>query len=783
MLASSSLTRAGSATAQRTVARLRSLALAFLLLVVSAAPRAADEPVVLNFVNAEIDAVVKAVSDITGRNFILDPKVKGTINIISARAVPRSLVYPTLLSALRLQGWAAIESGNMTKIVPEADAKQHGSSVSVGAMPPAGGDRLVTQVFQLQHESAVQMVPVLRPLITPNNSVAAFAAANALVITDYADNLRRIARIVAALDQPSMAEPVIIPLQHASAIDIAQTVTRLVVEGPSVVPTPAQAVAGGEPGQRTAVIAEPQSNSLLVRADSPARLARIRAFVEQLDVPSRAGSNIRIVYLRNAEAVRVAQTLRAVLTGAAPGAPVAVGTQAASVAAPAPMTLTQQAAAVLTSAAGASYPGGGSGAGSGNGPLPPPIIVGGATIQADPATNALVISAPESIYNNLREVIDKLDVRRAQVYIEALIAEVRADRAAEFGIQWQFLDSTSLDPNYSGSGRGAGGTNFGDRGSGSNIFDAMTNLGAAGKGLNVGVIKGTVTIPGIGAVLNLSVLLRALEADGNANILSMPNLLTLDNETAQVVIGQNIPIQTGSYQTPGSGGIIAPQLPFQTYERRDIGLVLRVKPQITEGGTVKMQIYQEVSNIVDPATLFSPGGAITTKRALESTVLVDDGQIVVLGGLLQDSLTDSAEKVPVLGDIPVLGQLFRYDTRARAKTNLMVFLRPQVLRTASGSQTISRDRYDYILGEQLRAAPEDRFFWRDPTIPMTPPLPGTQPAPAAAPGQSAPPRPAVPAPQGAAPGTSPYGLLTPPRQVGGTPPNWSSDPLSDAHRP
>jgi general secretion pathway protein D len=767
--------------------RLRLLPLLLAAVVLAAPPwvRAADDPVVLNFVNAEIEAVVKAVAEITGRNFVLDPKVKGVVNIVSARAVPRSLVYPTLLSALRLQGYAAVEAGGITKIVPEADAKQHGSSVAVGNAPVSSGDRLVTQVFSLRYESAAQMVNVLRPLITPNNTVAAFPASNALVVTDYADNLRRIARIVESLDQPPSAEPVILPLRHASALDVAQTVIKLLVEAPASAGQPGPAA---EPSQRSTVLADPRSNSLIVRADSPARLGRIRSLVEQLDTPARAGANIRIVYLRNAEAVKVAQTLRAVLTG---GATAAQGLVPASGGSLAGAGLTPVAAAGAASGATgvagtvATLTGLGSGAGAaatGDSQVPGPIVFGGATIQADPTNNALVISAPEPIYNNLRDVIERLDVRRAQVYVEALIAEVTAERAAEFGVQWQFLDSASLDPNYSGSGRGAGGTNFGTRGTGVNIFDAMSNLSSVGQGLNLGVIKGQVTIPGIGAVLNLSVLVRALEADANANILSMPNLITLDNEPAQVVIGQNIPIVTGSYAQGGANpGAVNP---FQTFERRDVGLTLRVKPQITEGGSVKMQIYQEVSSVSDPRTLLTPGGVITNKRALESTVLVDDGQIIVLGGLLQDSLTDGGDKVPVLGDLPVVGPLFRYDTRKRAKTNLMVFLRPVVIRNTATSQAITLDRYDYVLGEQRRSVPEPRVFWADPTAPVLPPPqstgpavplpplpqstpPGVPPPPVvrSAPGSPPPPPPVVPATPSAAPGLPPPPPpAVPPRQ-------------------
>jgi general secretion pathway protein D len=322
-------------------------------------------------------------------------------------------------------------------------------------------------------------------------------------------------------------------------------------------------------------------------------------------------------------------------------------------------------------------------------------------IQADPATNSILINAPDAIYNNLRAALDKLDVRRAQVYVEALIAEITADKAAEFGIQWQSLSGL----NKSGT-NAFGGTNFG--GAGQNVLGIAANPASAGRGLNFGVLSGVVNVPGVGQILNLNLLIRALESDNNANILSTPTLLTLDNEEARIIIGQNVPFITGSYALTGAA---TTPTPFQTIERKDVGLTLRVKPQISEGGTVRLQIYQEVSSVVD-TLLPSPAGVTTNKRAVESTVLVDDGQIVVIGGLIQDSVKETVERVPLLGDIPVLGALFTYSTRARTKTNLMVFLRPTVLRDSEHARSLTDGRYDYILGEQNKAK-----------LPARPPLP------------------------------------------------------------
>ena len=688
-----------------------SAAAALLALLLAWPASAADEPVTLNFVNADIEAVVKAVAEMTGRNFVLDPRVKGVINIVSARPVPASLVYPTLLSALRLQGYAAVETDGITKIVPEADAKQHGSPVSAGPVN-AGGDRLVTEVYQLKNESAAQLVNVLRPLITPNNSIAAVPTGNALVITDYADNLRRIDRIIASLDVPSAGEPIVVPLRNASALDLVQIVNRLIAD-------PGAAGAAPDPQQRVSIVADPRSNSILVRADNPSRLARVRALIEQLDTPGRAGGNIFIIYLKNAEAVRVAQTLRALLAGGSdasgPSTLTLTPTTSLNVSAMATPAAASPAAPQITASVGT---GGGT------------FSAGGATIQADPANNALIVMAPEPIYNNIRAVVEKLDIRRAQVYVEALIVEVSADKATEFGIQWNLLNPNRFNSN---SNQVGGGTNFGTRGSGTNIIDAQTNLSSLAQGLNIGIIRGTITIPGIGVITNLALLARALETDDRTNILSTPNLLTLDNEQAKIIVAQNVPFITGQYAQTGSTSTVTP---FQTIERKDVGLILTVKPQITEGGSIRMAIYEEVSRVQDTT---NAAGIITNKRSLESTVIVDDGQIVVLGGLIQDSFTDGSSKIPVVGDIPVAGALFRYDNRQRTKTNLMVFLKPTVVRTGTATTSLTADRYEYLLGEQQRLKPGERPFWPDPSVPELPALP--VPAAGARPPAAEPPKP------------------------------------------
>jgi len=677
------------------------------------ASSAADDTVTLNFVNADIDAVVKAAAEITGRNFILDPKIKGTVNIVSARPVPRELVYPTLLSALRLQGIIAVEGNGVTKLVMEADAKQQGSEVMRG--PVSGsGDRLVTQVITLRYESALQLVNVLRPLITPNNTIAAYAGTNALIITDYADNLRRIDKIIASLDVPPSGEPLVVTLKNASAIDLVPLLNKLVGAD-----TATQGGQPGDPQQRVMIVADPRSNSVLLRSDNPGRAARIKAMIEQLDTPQRAGGNMFIVYLRNADAARVAQTLRALLSGGADiNQPAAAPTQSMF-----GNQLTGAAAgtganaAQAPSAANPFTNGAGSGGSTGN-----------VTIQADVANNALVIMGPEPVYNNLRTIIDRLDVRRAQVFVEALIVEVTSDKAAQFGIQWQVLQGLNRN-----NVQGFGGTNFGAPDSGNNIVSGSVNLSSLGQGLNLGLLNGTIAIPGLGVITNLALLIRSLEQDANANILSTPTLLTLDNEEARIIVGQNIPFVTGQYATTGSSSTVQP---FQTFERHDVGVMLRVKPQITEGGTVRLNIYQEVSRV---ESITTTTGIVLSKRALESSVIVDDKQIIVLGGLIQDSQENGTDKLPVAGDIPFFGQLFRYDKRQRTKTNLLVFIKPTVVRSDSQGRALTSERYDYIMNQQENNLGKPVWFWSDPSIPVLPPegvMPGT---PQSTPGGATPP--------------------------------------------
>ncbi len=617
-----------------------------------AATKAGEDQITLNFVNADIPSVAKAIGGSMGKAFIFDPNVTGSVNITSEKPVSKDLAYQIFLAALRLQGFAAVEGNGYVKIIKEGEAKTTGGTQDAKS-GQLMGDRIVTQVFQLQNESAAQIATVLRPLVSPNNYLAAYPGNNTLVITDYAENVKRIARIISSIDVPAATDVQVIRLQHASAVDVGNLLQRLMPE------TNANPAAPGQP-PKLVIGVDPRSNSLLVRADSPAITTRLKALVLGMDTPTAATGNIHVVYLRNAEAPKLAETLRALLAG-----------EQKSVSQPTAVTAT-------------------AGTATATGTAQQSVAAPTSTIQAYAATNSLVITAPDHVYNSLRSVIDKLDTRRAQVVIEALIVEVSTTLSTEFGIQWQDLSGFNR-----GSGaQVVGGTNFG--GASQNIISNASNLLGIGQGLNLGIVRGTIEINGQ-TVLGLGALARAFEGDTRANILSKPVITTLDNEEGKIVVGQNVPFVTGSFTQSASTSTN----PFQTIERKDIGLTLRVTPQVAEGGAVKMKVFQEVSSVAPASSNIRSADLITNKRSIENTVLVDDGSIVVIGGLISDDTKNNESQIPLLGDIPVLGNFFKYKTKSRDKTNLMVFLRPVVLRDGKAAAQLTGDRYDYIRNEQI----------------------------------------------------------------------------------
>jgi general secretion pathway protein D len=642
------------------------------------------EAITLNFVNAEVEAVARTMGVITGRNMVVDPRIKGTMNLSSEKAISPAAAYNQFLTALRLQSIVVVESQGIFKVVPEADAKLQTGVVSAGGVnPKAGGNQIVTQIFNLNYDSAANLLPILRPLISPNNTINVNPGNNSLIITDYADNLQRIARIIAASDVPSATDVEIIPLKHALSSDLAPLVLRLVDSGASATgaaATPGQA----DTGVKTTVISEPRSNSLIIRTSNIARLALVKSLVAKLDQPSSqsAAGNVHVVFLKNADALKLAITLRASLASISTGT---TGNTALSGAPSAGAAANSNAANSGVQASAQPSTGG--------------------QIQADPATNSLIITAAEPQYRQLRAIIDQLDARRAQVYVESLIAEINSDRAAEFGIQWQNALGNRADTNN----LSAAGTNYGSGGKNllalalSGLSTTATSTTAPSvlpaTGLNVGL--GTL----IAGKTVLGIFANFLQTTGEGNILSTPNLLTLDNEEAKIIIGQNVPFVTGQYtNSAASAGSTGTVNPFQTVERKDVGLTLKVKPQISENGTVKLEIFQEVSS-VQASSVNSATGLITNKRSIQTNVLVEDGGIVVLGGLLQDEYSNNQEKVPLLGDIPLFGNLFKTESRGRKKTNLMVFLRPVVVRDAAATEQLSLDRYDLMRASQTSAQP------------------------------------------------------------------------------
>jgi len=621
----------------------------------------------LNFVDADIESVIAAVGDYTNTTFIIDPRVKGTVTLVSEKPLSKAQAFQLLTSVLRLRGYSVVTANGYTKVVPEADAKLQAGPLqpSRGQSGSVRGDQIATQIFHLDFESANNMVAVLRPLISPNNTINADPGSNTLIITDYADNLLRLSKIISALDGPANDDLDVIPIRYAIASDIATMVNRLLEQG-------------GTPGTdagRINLLVYPRTNSVVVRSSSEARANLAKALIAKLDQPTAQPGNVHVVYLKNAEATKLAQTLRAV-----------VASDSSTPSAPPPSTApAAQSQITLPSGGQAGF------------------------IQADPTTNTLIITASDSVYRDLRAIIDQLDARRAQVYIESLIVEVSATKAAELGIQW-----AGLSGNDNSKFRVGGLTGFS---SGGNNLISQASAAASGSALapSNGLTLGVLNHSGLGA------LAHALESDTSANILSMPNLITLDNEEAKIIVGQNVPFVTGQYTTAASAGGTAGVNPFQTVERKDIGLTLRVKPQISQGGTVKMAIYQETSGI-DNSVSTGGAGLATTKRSLDTNVLVDDGQIIVLGGLIDDNMQDGIEKVPGLGDIPLIGGLFQYKTRSHVKRNLMVFLRPTIVRSTEQSVNLAADRYDYIRNAEISSQPERTIILPNMEASQLPPL-------------------------------------------------------------
>ena len=691
--------------------------------------------VTLSFSGADIESVASVLAKATGQTILVDPKVKGTINLISNKPLTKANALDAFSTALRTSGFSLVDVNGVYRVVPEADAKLISNLVVTGKSSQAG-DQIITRVFKLNFESANNLLPVLRPLVSPNNTINAYPGNNTIVITDYASNIQRIGELIETIDAPVSSDVQTIKLRHAIAIDVAAMLNKVLDTG----------LVGVEAGNKTIVMADARSNSLLLRSSSPEKMRQIRALVAKLDTPGTSNGNIWVVPLRNAEATKLAITLRAIVAAdTALSAQVASGTATQAVGAVG-ATNTQ-----IPSTPGAS---GGTGTAAATSALTSSSTPStGGIIQAEPATNSLIITANEPLYRNLRHVIDQLDKRRGQVYIESIIVEVSSTNAAELGIQWQGLVGSG------NQNTGFGGTNFtnADGTTGSNITNLSRNVNAILNPNNTAGITPVPPNPGLNlglltkfnGVYGMSALITALSTTTGTNILSTPNIITLDNEEARIVVGQNIPLISGSYATTGSA---ATATPFTTVTRQDIGLILRVKPQISENGLVKMQIYQEVSNV---ASQVPNQGPILNKRDIETNVIVDDGQTLVLGGLIENAYKDSTSGIPWLSDIPIIGALFRYDNSARTKTNLLVFLRPYVLRDKGQDQEITASRMQFMEDKQAQFKPSTMLLPKQDQPKISDVI-----APLVAPGTPIPPSapiiPGAPAPAPVAP-TSPTG--------------------------
>jgi general secretion pathway protein D len=724
-------------TRNRTVLRRVATALLVAGLVTA---RMASAQVTLNFVNADIDQVAKAIGAATGKTIIVDPRVKGQLNLVSENPVPEDQALKTLQSALRMQGFALVQDHGVLKVVPEADAKLQGVPTYVGNAPQARGDQVVTQVFELKNESANNLLPVLRPLISPNNTIAAYPANNTLVVTDYADNVRRIAQIIVAVDTAAGQQIQVVPLKNANAIDIAAQLSKLLDPG---------AIGSTDATLKVSVTADPRINALMIRASNGARLAAAKALAQKLDSPTTQPGNMHVVPLRNASAVQLAKTLRGMLGkgggGGDGGSSSASSTSAndfsQGMTSGGSTSTGMSGVPPLPSGGGlssGSNPMGGGAGGAGGSQGGYPALLGdkqgggsgednqpGGMIQADPATNSLIVTASDPVYRNLRAVIDQLDARRAQVYIEALIVELTATTSANLGIQWQgaLLSQGGNNGIYAGSnfnsngGQGIVGLSATGAIIAQNPTAAIGTIGPnslLSNGLNIGLLHR------FGKIFGLGGLLQALAQSSDANILSTPNLITLDNEQAKIIVGQNVPVVSGSYATPTANAATSVTA-FNTFNREDVGTVLHVRPQITEGGLLKLQLYTEVS-AVDPTTINNPGGVTINKRSVQSTVLADNGDIIVLGGLMSDNYSGGTSKVPLLGDIPWLGQLFRSENKTRSKDNLMVFLRPVIVRDQEDSSAIALSRYEYMRSQQAGFDTDNRLI-KDNNVPELPPVP------------------------------------------------------------
>ncbi len=641
-----------------------------------AAQGASSPRITPNFKDADITQVIEAVAAATGKSIIVDPRVRAQVTMLSATPMTPDAFYEAFLALLQVHGFVAVPSGKTVKVIPDANAR----TVPGNDLPDrlsATSDELVTQVVGVRNVSAVQLVAILRPLMPQNAHLAAYPSSNMLILADRANNVSRMLRIIRRIDQESDADVEVVPMQNASANEVVRTMTAL---------NPQQTQAEGGMAPLRAV-ADERSNSILLAGDKTQRL-RARTLIAYLDTPLVGGGDTRVRYLRYADAEKIAAKLKEQIGatgGTAPGA------------------------------AGAS-------AGTG--------AERSTTIWADPGTNALVVTAPAKQMNALMSIVDRLDIRRAQVIVEAIIVEVSADKAAELGVNW-VLDGSQSGNVVGGFIEPVGGISIIDL---ARAVNDPTTLTSAPRGTTIGV--GRLKDTGV----NFAAVVRALRGDSTTNIIATPSIVTMDNEEAEIKVAQEVPFLTGQYTNTSGGG--TPLAPFQTIQRREVGTLLKVTPQINEGDSVMLKIEQESSSIA--ASSAGAVDLITNKRTISTRVLIEDGGTVVLGGLIQDSQTGGEQRVPFLGRIPVIGEAFRTRSAKKNKTNLMVFIQPRILRDGLDATLETNQKYNYIRDEQRRLGPQREILPLLPGEPRAELPPLLQPAPAVAPAQTPSPTPAQP---------------------------------------
>jgi general secretion pathway protein D len=632
-------------TAHRRVLGWCRLALLALTLGHSAAQAQAGG-ITLNLKDADIRTLIETVSEATGRNFVIDPRVKAKVTVVSSRPMSKADLYQVFLSILQVHGYSAVQVGDVTKIVPDVNAKQGPVPVAEPAHPGTG-DELVTRVIKVENVPAAQLVPILRPLIPQQGHLAAYAASNTLVVSDRAANVGRIIKIIQRIDVPDSQEIEVIPLEHASATELVRIITALNQKDAKRAKVPGQPI----------LAADERTNSVLLGGDRTARL-RIRGLIAHLDTPLEGGGNTQVVFLKFADAEELAPVLLGVAQQQAQVARKPAAAQAGT-----PSTRRRAGQEI--------------------------------DIQADARNNALIITASPAQFNRLRTVIQQLDIRRAQVLVESIIAEVNIDLSKDLGVEFAVIptqEGGASPAAVSNAGAGTGG-----------LVDIANSIigGGAPFSLGAGLFVGAADLSGS---TRWAILVRALAGDAATNILSTPTLVTMDNEEAQIVVGQNVPFITGSFTQTGTDATN----PFQTIERQDVGLTLNITPQINEGNTIKLVIEQETSSLSATAATLAASDLITNTRTIKTTVLVENDQILVLGGLIQDEFQDTVQKTPVLGDIPILGRLFRFDSTKKTKKNLMVFIHPVILHDEATANAYTNRKYGYIRAQQLEAGMHKR---------------------------------------------------------------------------